>query len=1118
MLPADFHERLRRKLSLDPTARDSISAVKSLICDHQLSIEKIDPAVIQVNGLKNSNEMTANNNHMDWKDLNEKQSMVFAPKEVKANGFEISNEKQSPSNISVESKQGLIEMESRNHILKEGKPDLLNNNLFEESKVKFNESPSKQNHTHYIKENEDLQNLKSASLLNALLKVKSEPGIEKLYTNKISSETNEDQKTYERVLELANEYMNTDFKIDLNELYLDCYNEKLSKDWIKAVKFNVTIEYKKKMRQISYSTEMNIKEEITQGSVESNTLVKQISNLTEIKEEITKAPIENNTQPRQISNLTNIKNKEEISKGPVENNTELMQTLNSTQLNELSNKDKTIQSPVKNNNQLRQTSNSTELNELNNEDKTIQSPVENNTQLKQTSYSTELNELNNKDEMMQSPIENSTQQKQISNLTKMIVEEKKSQIDDTLIMEETLSDPLNDPSLCFEPGILTVKDIPTSFWITIHRADGFSEIWGQILEEGYYENMIKLATDMQNFYETRESCSIKAAENSYYALKQDVWHRVKCTKLEKEKAHIIFIDRGDIDVVDVDKLQPLVSEFTVLPAQGINIRLTPLELFSDLAEANTILKEHLVETDVFVEVAATKNYPDYLSVLVEEMQLENGKSTTDQDNFTNLVPIISHKIYKLLPGPIAQVKLNETFEARVTHICKPNGLYIQLCSKSFEYFNNLMIKATPKLDAFPIADELPNLDANRLYFAKNEAKIWCRVKILKLNPNNTIEAFFIDIGYIKLVRRSGLILINKIDKMMEKYPAQALFVKLDQIDTLDEEVINCLESLATPEDVVHVTFKTAMTNENPTPKVEMFKKTNDFLASINSTLILRKKTSNPVNIPQRRPKSYSRDESTESLKISTSSSDLNNSSIQKSDESNKTKLSFKKSISNEISKKKLSIDDILPAVKVPPEGSFFDCYVVRASHPSCFIIQILRNKAKLLSNLVRDVSVICNNYKGKELSFESVEIGTLYACKSDDEYWHRAYVIKKSSPKEVVVYFCDDGYHKTVGAKNLIPLDKQYFKLPYQAIWAQLHGVKPTSPTWSPTDSLKFRDMIQGKNIVCDIRSKTRVTEENEDGPSINKYLYQVELYDTSTAEDVNIADLLVNQGMCTRC
>lgn len=51
-----------------------------------------------------------------------------------------------------------------------------------------------------------------------------------------------------------------------------------------------------------------------------------------------------------------------------------------------------------------------------------------------------------------------------------------------------------------------------------------------------------------------------------------------------------------------------------------------------------------------------------------------------------------------------------------------------------------------------------------------------------------------------------------------------------------------------------------------------------------------------------------------------------------------------------------------------------------------------------------------------------------------------AYLLKVLDVKTASVYYCDYGYYKDVFIENLLPLQTQFHELPYQALWAELHG------------------------------------------------------------------------------
>lgn len=149
----------------------------------------------------------------------------------------------------------------------------------------------------------------------------------------------------------------------------------------------------------------------------------------------------------------------------------------------------------------------------------------------------------------------------------------------------------------------------------------------------------KLSDRMREFYGNPKESHNAISNNSYYALWDGSWHRVQCLQCDDSSATVFFIDRGDEDIVPVNKLHTLASQFCELPAQAIKMSLLGLEVFVNFDELQPILIENLCDKSVFAEVLSVTE--DHLSV---RLYLENNKNGSIDINNV----IVEQMIRKLL--------------------------------------------------------------------------------------------------------------------------------------------------------------------------------------------------------------------------------------------------------------------------------------------------------------------------------------------------------------------------------------------------------------------------------------------------------------------------------------
>ncbi|XP_014218025.1 tudor domain-containing protein 7-like, partial [Copidosoma floridanum] len=190
---------------------------------------------------------------------------------------------------------------------------------------------------------------------------------------------------------------------------------------------------------------------------------------------------------------------------------------------------------------------------------------------------------------------------------------------------------------------------------------------------------------------------------------------------------------------------------------------------------------------------------------------------------------------------------------------------------------------------------------------------------------------------------------------------------------------------------------------------------------------------------------------------------------------------------------------------VPEDNSYFDVHVTMAAAPDDFTVQPLCDAIKL-DVLMQKLLSACEAYCGAKLTSESIKLGEVYAVQnSDDDTWFRGCVFEIISDNIFVVYACDYGDFRVVSLDNLQPLLEEFLELPFQAVKAKLVGLSPErKANWTVNDSLRFLELVVSKSFVSFIKSR-------EFAKNLLGYAINVELIDTSTDEDVYIADFLNN-------
>ncbi|NXS92156.1 TDRD7 protein, partial [Jacana jacana] len=157
--------------------------------------------------------------------------------------------------------------------------------------------------------------------------------------------------------------------------------------------------------------------------------------------------------------------------------------------------------------------------------------------------------------------------------------------------------------------------------------------------------------------------------------------------------------------------------------------------------------------------------------------------------------------------------------------------------------------------------------------------------------------------------------------------------------------------------------------------------------------------------------------------------------------------------------------DMPPPLPLSKTGELMDVYVSVACHPGHFIVQPwkeLHNLEALMEEMILYYS------RAEEKKLANVEKNKLYAAKIENQ-WYRV-IIKGILRNGILsVYELDYGKHEFVSIERVQPLMDTFRKLPFQAITAQLAGVK--SQQWSEEASIMFRNLVEKKPLVAQIQA-----------------------------------------------
>ena len=192
----------------------------------------------------------------------------------------------------------------------------------------------------------------------------------------------------------------------------------------------------------------------------------------------------------------------------------------------------------------------------------------------------------------------------------------------------------------------------------------------------------------------------------------------------------------------------------------------------------------------------------------------------------------------------------------------------------------------------------------------------------------------------------------------------------------------------------------------------------------------------------------------------------------------------------------------LKQCRVPTESDYFEILVTEVENPHSLFVQVATMAfAQELEELVGGLNTHFQSTPPSSLPCPP-EVGSLCCAKFyQDGAWYRAEVMKVSETG-CNVRFIDFGNTESVKLCDLAPCPADFQTTPIMAIHCALNGVAPLSPgsVWSPAAS-SFLKQYSDKVL------QARVSNSSKDIP-------EIELMDTSSSVDLNIAEELITRGL----
>ncbi|KAA0723685.1 Tudor domain-containing protein 7B [Triplophysa tibetana] len=568
------------------------------------------------------------------------------------------------------------------------------------------------------------------------------------------------------------------------------------------------------------------------------------------------------------------------------------------------------------------------------------------------------------------------------------------------------------------PLIIPREEYPSV--LVVEAADTSSVIL-RYIGENYSKAQEKLEDEMREFYRQDNTKIVLSSPfpgqlTAVHAEEEDEILRAQVCEVMPDKVKVYYVDHGFSEVIRRSKLLDLHEKFLKLPFQATKCELAGLGSFS---REPAVLKR-------FESVASGKIL---LAEILEreEVPLVVLYDTSQDDDININAACLKALQDKSLESPL---KVNNTFmNVNVTSVCSDGTIYCQVPSRGLDKLNDI-------------------LEKTEKYFHS---------QITNLHGRRVLDILFVDVGVQASVE---VIELREIPppllRDLNSIPPQALKCCLadlsmsvgswtsDAVQWLRDTVLHCSEC----------TMRISKVDNKRLAQVYLFTNKNfhDTSCSLNQQLADSDlwKHQKDVFLSSRGP-------SKSSLTIPVSTQTVDNALHTPKRRSPPGSQGTPSGSPTE----HLSFP---PALVLPDIGENIDIFVSVACHPGHFVLQPWQDMCKLVV-LMGEMILYYNKTEEKPLKVEKNQI---CAAKVDNN-WYRVLVKGVLNNGMVSVYQMDYGKHELVRCTLLKPLIQEFCQLPFQAITAQLAGVK--SRHWSEEASIVFRNHVEKKPLVAQLES-----------------------------------------------
>ncbi|XP_060942293.1 tudor domain-containing protein 7A [Limanda limanda] len=571
-----------------------------------------------------------------------------------------------------------------------------------------------------------------------------------------------------------------------------------------------------------------------------------------------------------------------------------------------------------------------------------------------------------------------------------------------------------------------------------------------------------------------------------------------------DKVKVYYVDYGFSVEMSGSNLLELHQDFLSLPFQATNVKLAGLETLSTHTLVQSSLDKLVVGKILLMETLEPCQQNEVPFVVLYD---------TSQDDDININSTCLKSLQdNTMNNPLT---LNGTQQDVCVTKVSPDGIiYCQLPSRGTAKLKKLL----EKTEAFFILQRTSESLVSRPFSGKfclaSYKGKWSRVEITNMYNNRVLEILFIDLGISATVEVTAL----------REIPPPLL----KDFTTIPPQAIKCrLADLKVPEgewspQAVQWMEVAVMSSEDCKMKITKLDEhkgallvymylfvgvdSQELLKSINHELAQSEQwqkltTQNNYTVTS---STYIMDTGLDALVEKLTLNSPVPSPFVKT--SNQPCHEADSSLTNGTTKNVKQPLPLPPLLELPQPGQNMDVFVPVACHPRYFVLQPWQDLHKL-TVLMGEMIFYYNQHKTTTPTH--IQSGDFFAARIDKN-WHRIQVKGILANGLVSVYELDYGKHEHVHSNLIRPLIEEFRQLPFQAVTAQLAGVKNNQ--WSEEASILFRNHVEKKALVAQVVS---VHEGSEVKGKLKEPRLTVYLVDTTLEEkDLWIHTLMVDMDV----